>query len=571
MKKKIISLAAKHLARLPNLTNYEKEYQRFSYQNPQLWQKVFLKDKRINAAYNAVDSHLNSGRKEKIALYWQGANGEVKTFTFADLAFWSNKLANVLKKYGIKKGDRVFIFLPRVPELYISFLAILKLGAIAGTLFPAFQPQALKDRLGRGSAKLLITNQVLKKRVDQIKKDLPSLAKILLIEEDFWPEIKKAEPNFKIVATQPTDPAFMLYTSATGNTPVCGIVIPHQGIIQQIYTAKTVLDLRENDIYWCTADPGWVTGVVYGILAPWALGVSQVSFEGRFSAESWYQIIEKYKVNVWYTAPTALRMLASEEKTHFQYDLTSLRHINSVGEALPEATILWAMQNLKRPVHDTWWQTETGAIMIANFPCLDIKPGSMGKPVPGIKAAIVNDQGEKLTYGQIGNLAFQPGWPSMMINIWGNPSLYQSYFQNGWYISGDLAYQDQDGYFWFVGRAKDIIKTAGERVGPFEVESALVTHPKVAEAGVIGKPDPLRGEIIKAFIVLKKGVKVSEALKQEIMGFVKQNLAGHAYPREIEFIDQLPKNRSGKIVRRILKAKELGLPLGETSTLEETT
>ena len=344
----------------------------------------------------------------------------------------------------------------------------------------------------------------------------------------------------------------------------------HRAILQEHVTAKWVLDLRDDDTYWCTADPGWVTGIAYEILGSWSNGVAALVYAGRFDPKRWYQLLEKYTITVWYTAPTAIRMLmAAGTALVKEFDLTNLRHMCSVGEPLNPEAIKWSIKAFGIPFHDTWWQTETGAICIANYPCMDIKMGSMGKPIPGLTAGIVDNEGHEVKANTEGNIAMRPKWPAMMHAIWRRPQKYKSYFINGWYLSGDRGWQDTDGYFWFIGRADDVIKTSGERVGPFEVESALVEHPAVVEAGVIGKPDPLRGEIIKAFVVLEQNTKPSEALKKELSEYVKKHLAGHAYPREVEFIDKLPKTRSGKIMRRILKAKELGLPVGDTSTLEE--
>ncbi|PJE68940.1 acetate--CoA ligase [Candidatus Shapirobacteria bacterium CG10_big_fil_rev_8_21_14_0_10_38_14] len=522
----------------PNLANYQKAYQTFS------WEKA---EKEFKEKFKAIKSN-------KVALYWENSNGDKKKYTFKEFFLLSNKFANVLRERGVKKGNRVFFFLPRIPAVYFGLLGTLKIGAVGGTLFPAFGTQALYDRLKNSGTEVLVTNRELYQRVKKIKKSLPKLKKILFADQ--LPKLlDQASEKLETVKTKPTDPALMLYTSATGNTPVCGIVIPHKALVQQYFTAKWILDLHKNDVYWCTADPGWVTGVVYGILAPWMLGVSQVVFEGRFSAEKWYSLLEKYKINVLYTAPTALRMLQIEEEAASKFDFSSLRHICSVGEALPPDSISWTQKIFALPVYDTWWQTETGAMMIANYRCLKIKPGSMGKPVPGIKAVIVNNKGKILPANKEGNLAFKPGWPSMMIDVWKNKKRYQSYFAHHWYLSGDRAYQDKDGYFWFIGRADDVIKTSGERVGPFEVESVLVSHPAITEACVIGKPDKLRGQIIKAFLVLKANKKGSEEFKEEIKAFVKKQLAGHAYPREIEFVASLPRNPSGKVVRRLLKAK----------------
>lgn len=317
------------------------------------------------------------------------------------------------------------------------------------------------------------------------------------------------------------------------------------------------------------ADPGWVTGTSYGIFAPWLNGATNCIAGGRFSPEQWYSMIEDFKVTIWYTAPTALRMLMSAgDDIVEKYDLSSLRSILSVGEPLNPEVIKWAKKVYGLTVLDTWWMTETGGHMIVNYPTMDVKLGSMGKPLPGIQAAIIDDAGNELPPNRMGNLAIKKGWPSMMYRIWKNPEKYKSYFIGDWYVSGDSAYKDEDGYFWFQGRVDDVIMTAGERVGPFEVESKLVEHEAVAEAGIIGKPDPVRGEIIKAFVALRKGYEPTDELKEEIRIFVKEGLSAHAAPREIEFKDKLPKTRSGKIMRRVLKAWELNLDAGDLSTME---
>lgn len=553
----------------PNLTDYERAGKNF------LWKDYYQEltwfpHGKINAAYNAVDRHLTTWRKNKVALYWEGEDGSEAKFTFEDLAEKSSQFGNYLKKLGVKRGDRVFIFLPRIPELYVFFLGILKIGAIAGALFSAFQEQALADRLDNSGACVLITNSILKPRVDKIKNKLKNLRKIIITDDpQFQKELGKLPDKTHIAQMDPKEPAFMLYTSGTTGKPK-GVVHQHLAILQEHLTAKWVLDLHDQDTYWCTADPGWVTGIAYEILGSWSNGVAAVVYEGRFDPAKWYELLQKYRVSIWYTAPTAIRMLMGAGDTLVKkYDLSNLRHLCSVGEPLNPEAIRWGLKVFGLPFHDNWWQTETGAICITNFPCMDIKLGSMGKPVLGVEAGIVDDKGKEIRIGKEGNLALRPGWPAMMIKIWRRPQKFKSYFKRGWYITGDLAYKDKNGYYWFVGRADDVIKTAGERVGPFEVESSLVEHKAVVEAGVIGKPDPVRGEIIKAFIVLQKGYKPSKKLKEELALYVKTHLAGHAYPREIEFIDKLPKTRSGKIMRRILKAKELGLPVGDISTLEE--
>jgi acetyl-CoA synthetase len=377
-------------------------------------------------------------------------------------------------------------------------------------------------------------------------------------------------PGFQPVDMSPTAPYIIHYTSGSTGKPK-GVLLGHKAMIQQRMTCRYVVDLREEDTYWCTADPGWVTGTSVGIFGPWYLGTTLVSYEGRFNARTWYQIIERYKVSVWFTAPTALRMLMrAGDDIVGEHDLSSLRHVCSAGEPLNPEVVRWGLRVLGRRIHDNWWQTETGAPCISNYRCMDIRPGSMGKPIPGLIAAIVDEHGAEVPAGTSGFLALRPGWPSMMVGIWRNTSRFKEYFEvPGWYIAGDQAYKDNDGYVWFLGRADDVIKTSGERLGPFEVESALIEHPAVAEAGVIGKPDELRGEIVKAFVILRPGFMSSEKLQDDITQFVKTRLAYYAYPREIEFVETLPKTRSGKIMRRVLKAKELGQPLGDLSTLEE--
>jgi len=558
-----------------NLKNYEEAYRNFRWETIEAdfsWHKTG----KVNMAYEAIDRHAEGFRKNKIALYFRDQNRYEK-YTFKEMKELTNKAANVLKDMGVEKGDRVFIFLPRSPELYFALLGAIKLGAIVGPLFEAFMEGAVRDRLQDSGAKVLVTNPELYKRVPV--QDLPDLKKILLVGEkieetdriaDFNRRMAEADRHLDITWVGREDGLILHYTSGSTGKPK-GVLHVHNAMIQHYATGKWVLDLKEDDVYWCTADPGWVTGTSYGVFAPWLNGASSVIVGGRFSPDDWYKTIEDFRVTVWYSAPTAFRMLmgAGDELVK-KYDLSSLRHILSVGEPLNPEVIRWGYKVFGRRIHDTWWMTETGAILISNYPCMEIRPGSMGRPIPGVEAAIVDDQGNELPPYRMGNLAIKKGWPSMMRQIWNNPAKYESYFlPNGWYISGDTAYMDEDGYFWFQGRKDDVILTSGERVGPFEVESKLVEHPAVAEAGVIGKPDPVRGEIIKAFISLREGYKPSEELKEEIRQFVRQGLAAHAAPREIEFRDKLPKTRSGKIMRRVLKAWELNLPAGDLSTMED--
>lgn len=578
---KLIKKDPKSFTPAPNLLDYEKTYKNFTWEKAAKEEIEFFADGTLNIVHNVIDRHAKGKRKNKVALLFEGARGEKEEYTFGDLKKLTDKFANVLVSNNVAKGDRAFVFLPPIPERYVVFLGILKMGAIAGTMFSAFQEMALLDRLSDSEAKVIVTNSVLFPRIQKIWKDLPKLEKVIIVDRgsvehvraeniiSYDEEMKKASADFETAHMNPEDFSYMLYTSGTTGKPK-GVVHTHYDILQAIVTTKYILDIQENDIYWCTADLGWVTGVVYATLGPWGLGATQVLFEGRFSPEAWYTILQDYKVTLWYTAPTAIRMLMGSSVSVKDYDLTSLRQIYSVGEPLNPEAIWWGLEVFGLPFHDTWWQTETGGMSITNYPAMDIKPGSMGKPLPGIKAAIIDDEGRELSEGQEGHLALKAKTvSSLMKTIWKNPEKYNSYFIKDWYISGDRAFRDKDGYYWFIGRADDVINTSGERVGPFEVESALVEYPDVIEAGVIGKPDMMRGEIIKAFVVIKPGVEQTEALITKLQQHVKKHLAGHAYPREIEFIDKLPKTRSGKIMRRVLKAKELGLPVGDTSTLED--
>ncbi len=572
--------------RIEPLSAIKGEYQLQNYDEVRStfeWEKTeqafsWHKTGKVNMAYEAVDRHAESERKDKVALYFENETRK-ESYTFADVKEWTNKAANVFQQTGLKKGDRLFIFMPRSPELYFSIIGGLKKGLIIGPLFEAFMEGAVYDRLSDSEAKALVTTPSLLKRVPLER--LPLLETVFLVGEkedieeteqlkDFHKLLLQVSNDTDMVWVDREDGMVLHYTSGSTGKPK-GVLHVHNAMLQQYQTSKWVLDLRDDDILWCTADPGWVTGTAYGIFGPWLTGTTVVVIGGRFSPQSWYQALQDYGVTVWYSAPTAFRMLmGAGDDILNDYDLSTLRHVLSVGEPLNPEVIKWGYQVLHHRIHDTWWMTETGAQMICNYPSMDIKPGSMGKPIPGVEAAIVDDQGKELPPYTMGNLAFKKGWPSMMRQIWNNPARYESYFLAGqWYVSGDSAYMDKDGYFWFQGRVDDVIMTSGERVGPFEVESKLIEHPLIVEAGVIGKPDPIRGEIIKAFIALKDGVEPSPELEEDIKQFVKKGLAAHAAPREIEFRDKLPKTRSGKIMRRVLKAWELDLPTGDLSTIED--
>ncbi|HWO96332.1 MAG TPA: acetate--CoA ligase, partial [Bacillus sp. (in: firmicutes)] len=441
-----------------NLEDYTTTYQSFN------WEEVesafsWSETGKVNVAYEAIDRHAESYRKNKVALYYRDANRNEK-YTYKEMKELSNKAANVLKQADVVKGDRVFIFMPRSPELYFTVLGAIKLGAIVGPLFEAFMEGAVKDRLEDSAAKVLVTTPELLQRVPV--EELPALKHILLVGDniteeglylDFKKRLHKASRDLQIEWVDREDGLILHYTSGSTGKPK-GVLHVHNAMIQHYQTAKWVLDLKDDDIYWCTADPGWVTGTAYGIFGPWLVGASNVIIGGRFSPEAWYQALEDYSVSVWYSAPTAFRMLmGAGDEVVKKYDLSALRHVLSVGEPLNPEVVRWGMKVFNKRIHDTWWMTETGGQLICNYPCMEIKPGSMGKPIPGVQAAIVDDQGNELPPYRMGNLAIKKGWPSMMRAIWNNEEKYQSYFLAGdWYVSGDSAYMDEEGYFWFQGR-----------------------------------------------------------------------------------------------------------------------
>ena len=563
----------------PNLDEYERIRSSFDYERV-VDELAGLPGGGLNIAYESLDRHVKAGRGDKPCMLWEGKDGSQETYTYADMARLSNRFANVLQGLGIQKGDRVFVFMDRIPELYAAVFGTLKAGCIIGPLFSAFGPDAIRDRLENSEAVALVTQPHLLKKVNAIRDELPALKHLIIADHRAVPEVGEsdrswnelmdaASDEFDLVNTGPEDPAVMHYTSGTTGKPK-GALHVHKAVLGHYATGKYVLDFHEDDIYWCTADPGWVTGTSYGMFAPCTNGVTSIIYEGGFSANKWYDVIQRYKVTVWYTAPTAIRMLMKAgDDIPKRYDLSTLRYTMSVGEPLNPEAVVWGEKAIGLPFHDNWWQTETGSIMIANYAAMPIKPGSMGRPMPGIQPAIIDEKGNELPPGTEGDLAVRPGWPSMFRTYWRREELYNSCFRNGWYVTGDQAKMDEEGYFWFVGRKDDVINTAGHLVGPFEVESALLEHPAVAEAGVIGKPDKLAMEIVKAFVSLKEGHEPTDKLRREIMGFARAKLGPGVAPREIDFIDSLPKTRSGKIMRRLLKARELGLEEGDTSTLEE--
>lgn len=567
----------------PNLNDYEKEVESFR------WEEIAkefdgLPSGGLNIAFEAIDRHADGLLAEKTALVWLGENGERRTFTFSEMKIQTARFANVLHSLGISKGERVFTLSTRLPELYIGALGILKNRSVLCPLFSQFGPEPILQRLQRGDAKALLTTKTLfDKKVRPILEQLSGLRYVFLIdaEDDESGRIRSlprlmesASDTFEILPTDPEDMSILHFTSGTTGMPK-GVVHVHKAIYLHWMSGKYVLDLHPEDIYWCTADPGWVTGTSYAIITPWLHGITNVVDEAEFDAARWYGILQNEKISVWYTAPTAIRRLMRLDTDPLkEYNLSRLRLIQSVGEPLNPEAVIWGAEKLRLPIHDNWWQTETGGIMIANYLSQPIRPGSMGRSLPGIEAGIVHQNGDG-TVTEIneplkeGELSLRPGWPSMFRGYLHDEERYAKCFAGGWYLSGDLAYKDEDGYFWFVGRSDDIIKTSGHMVGPFEVESTLMEHPAVAEAGVIGKPDPLIGQLVKAFVSLKAGFAPTEELRRELIGFGRKKLGSAVAPKEIEFQENLPKTRSGKIMRRLLKAREMGLPEGDTSTLEE--
>ena len=567
----------------PNLLDYAQTCAAFSWQAVRRELDGLPGGQGLNIAHEAVDRHAHGARRHHLALRWLGKDGSVRDFTYGDLQEQSNRFANVLTSLGVGKGDRVFTLAGRIPALYLAALGTLKHASVFCPLFAAFGPEPIYQRLSRGDATVLVTTERLyTQKVAGLRPRLPHLQHVLLADADadlgagVWSlpkRLSEASSAFTIPPTAPEDMAVLHFTSGTTGMPK-GAVHVHNAVLTHYMTGKYVLDFHPDDVFWCTADPGWVTGTSYGIIAPLTHGITSIIDEADFDAERWFRILEAQQVRVWYTAPTAIRRLMRLEGTPRQrYDLRHLRLIHSVGEPLNPEAVVWGQQALGLPIHDNWWQTETGGIMIANFAAMTIRPGSMGRPLPGIEAAIVqrvDDDTVTVVHEPDveGELALKPGWPSMFRGYLHDEARYQKCFVRGWYLTGDLARRDADGYFWFVGRADDIIKTAGHMVGPFEVESALMEHPAVAEAGVIGKPDPVIGELVKAFIALKPRVQPDDKLRLELLGFARQKLGSAVAPKEIVFQDDLPKTSSGKIMRRLLKARELGLPEGDISTLE---
>ncbi len=519
------------------------------------------------------------------ALRLIGEDGSARSIGFGALSRDTNRFAHALHGLGLERGDGLFVLCPRGEALYTGVLGGLKAGLVVAPLFTAFGPEPLATRLHIAQPRALLTTRSLyRRKLQALRPQLDFLQRVIVVDDEGdgaapppatldLAVLLAAAPDTPLPArTRAQDPALIHFTSGTTGTPKAALHV-HEAALMHWATARWALDLHPGDVFWCTADPGWVTGTSYGIVAPLLHGVTSVVDEGEFDALRWLRTLQRERVSVWYTAPTALRLLMKAGTALVRaHPCPDLRLIASVGEPLNPEVVWWALEAFGLPVHDNWWQTETGGIMIANTLAADIKPGSMGRALPGVEAAIVRRDGERLEVlrepGVDGELALRAPWPSMFRAYLGQDERYRRCFADGWYLSGDLARRDADGCYWFVGRADDVIKSAGHLIGPFEVESVLMEHPAVAEAGVIGKPDPVLGETVKAFVVARDGIEVDAALQAQLMAHARTRLGAAVAPKEIAFVAALPHTRSGKVMRRLLRARELGLPEGDTSTLE---
>ena len=583
MARKLIKKPHSGWAVPPNLVDFAGSHAAFSWDQARAM-LCGMPEGGLNIAHETVDRHAGGKAGQRVAVRCIDAQGNHRDINYLQLRSLTNRFANILDNLGVGKGDRVFSLVSRMPELYIVALGTLKNRSVFSPLFCAFGPDPIKTRLSIGQARVLVTTERLyQTKVKQLRDLLPDLQHVLLISEpgtrstvagtlDLHSLMDAASDEFTIEYTDPEDTALLHFTSGTTGTPK-GAIHVHEAVVMHLSTGYSALDLHPQDIFWCTADPGWVTGTSYGIVAPLAIGATLIVDQQEFDAERWCGILEDQKVSVWYTAPTAVRMMMRlGEASVRRHDLSKLRFMASVGEPLNPDAVIWSEKTFGLPFHDNWWQTETGSIMIANYRAMAIKPGSMGRPVPGVEAAIVKrtNSGVRLIErpNTKGELAIRAGWPSMFRGYLNQKQRYRKCFADGWYLSGDLATRDEDGYFWFVGRSDDVIKSAGHLIGPFEVENALLQHAAVAEAGAIGIPDPIAKEIVKAFVVLKPGYSASKSMAKAILGHARRCLGAAVAPREIVFRSNLPRTRSGKIMRRLLKARELGLAEGDLSTLE---
>ncbi len=558
---------------------------------------------KCNITYNAVDRHIKTHRKNKVAIIWQGEPpNEKKKLTYYELYRRVNKFANVLKSLGLKKGDRVAIYMPNLLETAIAMLGCAKIGVIHTLVYAGFSALALRERVNDAKAKVIVTADGLyrngkiinlKETVDEAMIECPSVEHVIVVQRTgqpidmsdgrylWWHDLMEGVSDECEPAILDSEhPLFILYTSGTTGKPK-GILHVHGGYMVGINrTLKWVFDLKETDIYWCAADVGWITGHSYIVYGPLICGGTTVMYEGHPlypKPDRMWQIIDKFGINILYTAPTTIRMLMRfGSELPRRYSLKTLRLLGTVGEPINPEAWMWYYQNVGRercPIMDTWWQTETGMFMIAPLPVSLLKPGSATKPFPGIHADVVDKEGKPVPVGKGGFLIVKKPWPSMLRTLWGDPERYVKQYWDvipgGVYTTGDVARKDEDGYFWIQGRADDVMNIAGHRIGTAEVESAFVAHPAVAEAACIGVPDPVKGEVAKVFVILKKGHEPSDELDKELRQHVRKELGPIVIIKSIQFVESLPKTRSGKIMRRVLKAQELGMDPGDLTTLAD--
>ena len=553
--------------------------------------------------HNCLDRHVKTWRKNKLALIWEGEKGEVRTFSYFALHREVSKFANVLKSMGIRKGDRVTIYMGRVPELPIAMLACAKIGAIHSVVYGGFSVEALHGRIEDSQSKLAITCDgaflngkivPLKEIMDEALKRSPTVENVIVVKRtghevnmeagrDLWYHDLMSLPiaggKCETEVMDAEDPLYILYTSGTTGKPKA-VVHVHGGYMVGIYTTlKYVFDIKDEDRYWCAADPGWVTGHSYIVYGPLLCGATSFMYEGAPTypyPNRWWQMVEKYGITILYTAPTAIRgLMRFGDAWPNRYDLSSLRLLGTVGEPINPEAWRWYYRVIGKercPIMDTWWQTETGMFMITPLPCVPLKPGSATRPFFGIQADVVDEEGRPVKNGEEGYLVIKTPWPAMLRTIYRDPDRYVKQYWSkypGLYLTGDSAKKDDDGYFWIIGRVDDVIKVSGYRLGTAEIESALVSHPAVAEAAAIGLPHEIKGNAIHAYVLLKAGQTPSEELAEALRQHVGHEMGPIAKPEKIVFVDKLPKTRSGKIMRRVLKARAMGLPEGDLSTLEE--
>ena len=531
-----------------------------------------------NIGYICTRQQCESGLADKTAFRFVDSDLNRTDFSFADLDDASNQFANALQEIGCQHGDRVFLFLPKQPEVFFVFLGILKMTAVAGVLFSNFGKEALFDRLSDARARILITKQSLFKRIREIWPDLPALEKVILTDLpaheservlSYSQLVDHQSAAFEVPATTPETPSVLHYTSGSTGKPK-GVLHVHDSIHHQRLTMEKVMQIEPDDIFWCTADHAWITGTTYGIIGPWSKGITQVHFGGNFDTQAWFDLLEQEQITVWYTAPTALRMLMREEdKIINKYALPALKRVYSVGEPLNPEIVHWTRRVIQREIYDTWFQTETGAIMITNRPGMAVKPGSMGKPIDGIESGVFTEEGNPSPINESGSLRLKKGWSSMFRTYVNMEDAYRSKFHGDFYDTGDRAEVDSDGYFWFIGRNDDVINTSGHLVGPFEVESALLEMDDIVDVAVIGAPDEMLYEKVVAFVTLKNDQEWTKRMEVKARIHITKRVSPIAVPAEFIVTPKIPKNRSGKIMRRVLKARYLGQDAGDISTLED--